>query len=111
MRAAVEGPVNLIDGLKAIGAIVASGAVSYGKMIDLTFAPLDKGAKGIRQVSSRVASLVRGRKPGPLAYVVRSELAKEMIGMFEEQARVDRPMKIFTDRPSAEAWLDTFKAH
>lgn len=110
VRVAVEGPVNLIDGLKTIGTIVASGAVPYGKVIDLTFAPLSQGAKGIRQMSQRVAQLVRGRKPGPLAFVVRSDLAMEMIGMFDAQVRADRPLKIFTDAPSAEAWLDGLAA-
>jgi hypothetical protein len=105
--AVVETPVTLVEGMITLGKMFAAGAYPYAKIIDLTYAPLTQGAKGIRQISDRVAQFGRGRKPGPLAFVVRSELALDLIELFERQINVNRPMKVFADRQSAHAWLDS----
>jgi hypothetical protein len=104
--AIVDGKVSLVEGFRAIATLVGEGAFSYAKIIDLTFAPLTQGAKGIRLIAERAASLARFRKPGPLAFVVRSELARDLVELFDQKARVKRPMAVFEDMASATAWLD-----
>lgn len=108
--AVVEGEGTLVEGLKVLAQIFSAGAVSYAKLIDLTFAKPEEGAGAIRKISQFVGRFIRGRKPGPLAFVATSELIKDMIELFEQQIRADRPMKIFADRASAAAWLDSLEA-
>lgn len=96
----------MIDGMAALASLFAQGGFSYSKIVDLSFAPLTQGGQALRQISQRVRQFARGRNPGPLAFVVRSELAREMIRIFDDQVGMKRPLRVFTDRPSAEAWLD-----
>jgi hypothetical protein len=102
----VEGETSMVEGMKALASLFAQGAFPYAKLIDLSYAPLTQGAKGLRQISQRVQLFARGRRPGPVAFVVRSELAREMIQIFDEQVGMKRPLGVFTDRESALAWLD-----
>jgi hypothetical protein len=106
----VEGEGTLVEGLKVVGQIFAAGALPYAKLLDFTFAKPEEGASTIRKLSQFVGRFVKGKKPGPLAFVARSELVKDMILLFEQQIRVDRPMKIFADVESATAWLDSLEA-
>lgn len=106
VTATVEGTHGAFDGIATLARIFAAGAVPYGKLIDLTFAKPENGAKAIRQLSGFVASAIRGKKPGPLAIVAKSELVREMAEMFDQQVRAERPFRIFEDIDSAAAWLD-----
>lgn len=104
--AVAEGEILIEDVQRSLMRLVQEGAVPYAKLIDLTFAPLTQRAAGIRAISQRVADLNKGQKPGPLAVVVTSELAKEMVELFDQQVQADRPMAIFTDVPSARQWIE-----
>jgi hypothetical protein len=109
----VEGEGTLVDGLKVLARIFAAGALPYAKLIDFTFAQPEEGAAAIRKLSRFVGGVGRGRKRGPLAFVARSELVRDMILMFEQQIgpeiRAQRPMRIFADAASAAAWLDALE--
>jgi hypothetical protein len=106
----VEGEGSLVEGLKALTRIFAAGALPYAKLIDFSFAKPEEGAAAIRKISQFVGRFAKGKKPGPLAFVARSELVKDMILLFEHQMRpeirAERPMRIFPDEASAAAWLD-----
>ena len=110
----VEGEGTLVEGLKVLAQIFAAGALPYAKLLDFSFARPEEGAAAIRKLSQFVGRFVRGKTPGPLAFVARSELVKDMILLFEQQIRPEiggaRPMKIFADAASAAAWLDELQA-
>ena len=107
----VEGEGTLVDGLKVVAQIFAAGALPYAKLLDFSYARPEEGAAAIRKLSQFVGGFARGKKPGPLAFVARSELVKDMILLFEQQMRPEirreRPMRIFEDAASAAAWLDS----
>jgi hypothetical protein len=105
--AVAEGEIQLEDAQRALMRVVAEKAIPYAKLLDLTFAPLTQRAAGIRALSQRVADFNKGFTPGPLAVVVTSELAKEMVEMFDQQVQADRPMAIFTDLPAARQWIES----
>lgn len=103
--AIVDGTVTPEDFQQAVMEVVKQNAVPYAKLLDITFAPLTQGAKGIRAVAERLNVFNRGREVGPLAIVLTSDLAREMIEIFDEVIESDRPMQVFADRDSARAWL------
>ena len=100
-----EGDVSASDLQDALMAVMRENAIPYAKLIDMTFAPLTLRRAGIRAVAERMKLFNKDRKVGPLAVVVASELAKEMIEQFDELVEADRPLKIFADAASARAWL------
>jgi hypothetical protein len=107
-REAVPGDVQ-----NALLAIRAAGALPYRKLIDLTFAPLTLGLPGIRAVralNEDAGGAGRKAPRGPLAIVVASELAGEMVELFHEPVRLDRPFRVFRDLDEARRWLDEIAA-
>jgi hypothetical protein len=94
-------------------AIRAAGALPYRKLIDLTFAPLTLGLQGIRAVkalSEDAGGAGRKALRGPVAIVVASELAGEMVDLFHEPVRLERPFRVFRDLDEARRWLDEIAA-
>lgn len=90
-------------------AIRAAGALPYRKIVDLSFAPLTLGLAGLRAIktlSQDAGGAGKSALRGPLAVVVGSEMAAEMVEMFDETARIDRPLRIFREPVVARRWLD-----
>ena len=57
--------------------------------------------------ASRPAGAAAGDAPrGPVACVVSSEIAHEMIAIFDRKMSLDRPLRIFRDTAAAMRWLD-----
>lgn len=97
----------------ALFAIRAAGALPFRKLIDLSFAPLTQGIAGIRAIralNQDAGGAGKSAARGPVAIVVGSELAAEMVEMFDETMRVDRPLHIFRDLDEARRWLDEIAA-
>jgi hypothetical protein len=100
-----EGQISVGELQEGLMAVMRENAIPYAKLIDMTFAPLTIRSAGIRAAAERMKEFNKGRTVGPLAVVVASELAKEVIELFDSLVAADRPMKIFTDVDSARAWL------
>jgi hypothetical protein len=100
-----DGDISAGDLQEALMAVMRENAIAYAKLIDLTFAPLTLRHAGIRAAALRMKEFNKGREVGPLAVVLSSELAREMIEQFVSLVEADRPMRIFEDVASARAWL------
>ncbi len=85
--------------------ITLARAIPYRKLFDLTQAPLLLGVAGIRGITQRVSKVPEGVRRGPAAFVVTSELAREMVATFDHQMGVDRPLAMFRTREEAREWL------
>jgi hypothetical protein len=97
----------------ALFAIRAAGALPYRKLIDLSFAPLTQriaGIRAIRALSQNAGGAGKDAARGPVAILVGSEPAAEMVEMFDETMHVDRPLRIFRDLDEARRWLDEIAA-
>jgi hypothetical protein len=103
--AVIDGAVTPAEIQQAVMAVLTQNAVSYAKLLDMTFAPLTQNTKGIRAIADRLNEFNRGRQVGPLAVVLSTDLAREMIALFDGLIEAERPLKIFADRDSAHAWL------
>jgi hypothetical protein len=111
VTAHVQGEAGTIEGISAIARIITSGAIPYAKLLDFSYAKPEEGARSIRQISSYLGKFVRGKKPGPIAFVTTSEILKDMFALFDRQMQVNRPMRIFSDVASAKAWLESLRQH
>jgi hypothetical protein len=100
-----EGDISVSDLQDALMAVMRENAMPYAKLIDLTFAPLTLRHAGIRAAAERVKQFNQGRQVGPLAVVLNSELAREIIELFDSLVEADRPIGIFEDLDGARAWL------
>jgi hypothetical protein len=100
-----EGDISASELQEGLMAVMRENAIPYAKLIDLSFAPLTLRHAGIRAAAERMKVFNKGRQVGPLAVVVASELAKEMIELFDSLVEAERPMKVFDDPASARAWL------
>jgi hypothetical protein len=97
----------------ALLAIRAAGALPYRKLIDLSFAPLSQDLTGIRAIkalSQDAGGAGKDALRGPVAFVVGSEPAGEMVALFHENTRLNRPLRVFRDIDTARRWLDEIAA-
>ena len=93
-----------VGGIYAV--MAAEGAFSYRKLVDLSFAPLTMNVAGITKLSQLVGTAAGDAPRGPVACVVNSEIAHEMIEIFDRKMSLDRPLRIFRDTAAAMRWLD-----
>ena len=105
VTASGQGQIVLGEVQQALMAVMKENAIAYAKLIDLSFAPLTPRHAGIRAMADRMNEFNRGKTVGPLAIVLTSELAKEMLELFDSLVDADRPLRIFTEAESARAWL------
>jgi hypothetical protein len=95
------------DFLKILTEIAAAKAAGYRKIVDIRFMPLDFKISDFRAFGQAVIAWAQGTdKLGPTALIAGSEVAQEFARLFNEHARADRPLRIFTDIDAARAWLD-----
>jgi hypothetical protein len=87
-------------------AMTAEGALPYRKLVDVSFAPLTIGIAGLKRMSELAAVAMHDVQRGPVAFVASSEVAHEMIRIFDYKLSIDRPLRIFNDTRSAMQWLD-----
>lgn len=95
------------DYLKMLQSIADANAVGYRKVVDIRFVPLDYKISDFRAFGQSVLAWAEAAdRPGPTALIAASEVAQEFARLFNEHARADRPLRIFSDIDAARAWLD-----
>jgi hypothetical protein len=100
-----QGQISVTEVQQALMALIKENAIPYAKLIDMTYAPLAMRAANLRVFAERMNEFNKGKTVGPLAVVASSELAREMITLFDSMVETERPMKIFTNQKDARAWL------
>jgi hypothetical protein len=86
--------------------LAAEGALPYRKLVDASFAPLTINVAGIGTISQLARAVAPDVPRGPVAFVANSEIAQEMIQIFDHKMSIDRALRIFRDTESAMRWLD-----
>jgi len=86
--------------------LAAEGALPYRKLVDASFAPLTINVAAIGTISQLARAVAPDVPRGPVAFVANSEVAHEMIQIFDHKMSIDRPLRIFRDTTSAMRWLD-----
>ncbi len=97
--------VELNEIRECFKAMLAENAVPYRKLVDLSFASLAHGAVGIKLMGERMRDVAKTMPVGPVAVVVASELAVDLVEEFNRQGALKRPPKVFYDSKLARAWL------
>lgn len=97
--------VKLDDIRSCYATLIDEGAVPYRKLIDLTFAALSHGGAGIRALGERAQAVGKTMPLGPVAVVVASELAIDLVAEFARQVSLNRPLQVFRNAKVAKAWL------
>jgi hypothetical protein len=109
----VQGEASPLEVQDVLLTIRAAGALPYRKLIDLSFAPLSLGLAGVRAIKTLnqdAGGAGKDAPRGPVAFVVGSEPAGEMVEMFHENVHVNRPLRVFRDIDTARRWLDEIAA-
>jgi hypothetical protein len=101
----IRSEVTPQDLLAMSTAFIAEGAVPYRKLVDARFAPLTINITVIGRLSQLAAVTPEVRR-GPVAFVANSDVADEMIRIFDHKLSIDRPLHLFRDIDSAMGWLD-----
>lgn len=107
---AVRGPITAEEVQEAIKQFLASGALHYSKIIDIsaTTAPLDSAA--VEAIAARLRAQPPPGKIGPLAFLVRpGTKAAENAELFARLTEGERPVKVFQSLHAARKWLEENK--
>jgi hypothetical protein len=103
----VESEIQTRDVEDIFSAMAEAGALPYRKLVDLTAAPHTLGFANIKIISQIASGAAAKDMPrGPVAFVVDSGLAQDMVEVFDHKMSIDRPLRIFRDARSARQWLD-----
>jgi hypothetical protein len=102
----IASTIELEDVRSIYTAMATEGAFSYRKLVDLSFAPLTLDVAGIAKISQLAGAAAGDVRRGPVAFVINSEIAREMIEIFDRKISLDRPLRIFRDTAAAMRWLD-----
>ena len=108
VEATASGTVSASDLAAFIAAMGAAGVMGYAKLVDLTYAALDMRAAEVRALGASINALAQagGEALGPVAFVVDSETALEIVMLFEDRtASSKRALSIFGSRQHALDWL------
>ena len=108
VEAVASGSVTAADLQAFIDAMRAAGVMGYAKLVDLSYASIEIHAAEVRALAASINRLAMdGETLGPVAFVVDSETALDVIMLFEERtARSSRALSIFGSRQHAREWLD-----
>ncbi len=87
-------------------ALSEAGAISYRKIFDLRFGMLDYTVADVRALGQKVTEWGKDGRSGPVALIASSELTAEFATLYGQHARVERPIRIFSDMAEALTWLD-----
>ena len=101
----VRSEITPADLMAMVTAFIGEGAMPYRKLLDATFAPLTLNVAVIGRLSQMAAVTPEVRR-GPVAFVANSDVADEMIQIFDHKLAIERPLRLFRDTKSAMQWLD-----
>src|ERR1044071_9220125 len=103
--------VTFEDLLAHIHAGVGSGAAAYGEIFDCSGATTNLTVEQVRRLADERSKIARSHAVvGPVAVVATNDLFFGMFRVFDMLTETVRPLRVFRDMPSAEAWLDSVEA-
>lgn len=105
VTAALAGALEPGDVEGYLADVAAAGAMPYGKIIDLTFAPVELPLADLKAMMRASEQYAKGHALGPMAIVVDCDVTEEMSAFFGARTRLDRPFRIFRKMQEAEVWL------
>ena len=107
-----RGVVALDDFTTYLRALIDAKAMTYGKLVDLSYTELQLRAPDVRVMAAYVNTYAAaGAVVGPLAIVVDAEVSAETSRLFDVRTSgVDRPLRVFTHAPEARQWLESVRS-
>jgi hypothetical protein len=104
--AKVTGEAGRAEFERYLAKVAAAGAMSYRKILDLSFAQLALSAGDVKAIAKIVGDHAKTGPIGAFAIVVDADATREASAIFGETARIDRPFAVFGKLAEARAWLD-----
>jgi hypothetical protein len=102
----LEGEVQAKDIQQFISTMVTEGFEAYRKLFDARYMiPGGLRLSDLKAFSTMMAARAKDKPMGPLAFVIGSDLEREMAEVYGK-ADTGRPLGIFSDLAEARRWLD-----
>ena len=104
--AVARGDLGLADIEEYLDDVVASEALAYRKIFDMTHATTKMDDDALMALGARIRAYRALGEMGPLAIVATTQDSYEQAHIFAALAEADRPIQIFRDLHEARRWLD-----
>lgn len=104
--AATEGIVTLKDVEAYLDAIVVADAMPYAKLFDASDVDPRASDDDVMALGARMRAYVATLPGGPLAFVVKTPVAREFVERYLNLTAATRPVGIFQTDGEARRWLD-----
>jgi len=105
------GLITFDDLLDHLRAEIGSEEASYAEIFDCSGATTNLTVEQVRQLAEERRTIARGQvAAGPAAVVATNDLFFGMFRVFDMLTETVRPLRVFRDMDSAEAWLDSVEA-
>lgn len=102
-----EGEVSLKDVEAYLDDLVTKEAMSYGKLFDASDLVPIADDHDIMMLGARMRAYAQTMGGGPLAFVVTTPRAREIVDRYINLAQANRPVGVFFTRDEATTWLMT----
>ena len=100
-----EGEVSLKDVETYLDDLVTKDAMAYGKLFDASDLVPIANDHDIMMLGARMRAYAQTMGGGPLAFVVTTVRAREIVDRYINLAQANRPVGVFFTRDEARAWL------
>jgi hypothetical protein len=104
--ATAEGAVTLDDALSYFRAVAGAHALSYRKVLDFSGGTSGMSADEMMILIARIRDYHGQGTMGALAIVSSAEQSITIARLLGAMAMAERPMKLFTSRRTAKAWIE-----
>lgn len=101
-----EGEVTLKDIEAYLDDLVVNDAMVFAKLFDASdLVPVANDSE-LMELGARIRAYAQTMGSGPLAFVVRTTEARQIIDRFINLAQANRPVGVFFTRDEAVEWLE-----
>jgi hypothetical protein len=100
-----SGEVTLTDVEAYLDDLVTKDAMAYGKLFDASEIVPVADDHDIMMLGARMRAYAQTMGGGPLAFVVTTPRAREIVDRYINLAQANRPVGVFFTQDEAKAWL------
>jgi len=104
--AKTQGVVTLKDVEVYLDAVVVADAMPYAKLFDASDIDPQASDADVMALGARMSAYVATLSGGPLAFVVKTDIAREFVDRYLNLTAAPRPVNIFQTVEEARHWLD-----
>ena len=104
-----EGEVTLRDVEAYLDDLVVNDAMKFAKLFDASDLVPVADDNQLMELGARMRAYAQTMGSGPLAFVVRTAAARQIIDRYINLAQANRPVGVFFTRDEAVEWLEKLR--